>query len=957
MNNIFDNHFVCVYTKKIQLKKNIEEENILFVQGIYKKIYIIDRNDIGNRTDISNLSLENIPHTWYFDDVLKYYNCYFDNVFYPYAIPKTEQEMLEEPIGLVQRYNNYCIERDSYKKAIVLVCLQKEPDSCSYNVHYYMNLDIINNIILQKREPRAHLFFSMVEKAKLEDISKKTQHEMNLIMNNTTKFETNQEHLKFLTNDHVNLKSNYQLFNYQKDDILWMDHIESQVSSGNNKINYNYIMAYDALNDFTVINDTLIPNHIDISNNIQENTFEYYGGNLISEVGLGKTLTTLCHIAKTRYNNFDAYISNNVSTCCYHYKRGRKKGQSCNKEKQTEFFCKEHENSLFIDKPKYKLTNLENMLLSQYTYHSNGNDYLYTNSSLIICPNHLCDEWLKEYYEKMHGLRVLLIVTYEQYSNLTLADILFSDVVIVSYQFLINPNYINKRPKIMFIDDLSNLFSQTNEESYTQAIQKVLSTPITCNLSLFHWKRIVLDEFHEVRKTSKPNLLYEVIGTFSSDFKWNISATPFANSIDGFLDVLNFTTSKKTRNFSKVQDWHIDALLEYGFDSTIIPECKSLFKRNKRESIQDEYLGNQITNTIHLLSFTDQERSIYESYRLGHQESSVDFLIKMCCHVELFNDTKNLIQNCKTLDEVKSVMSQFNEQQKQEMMNNLSSIENEIELLTTLLENNNNVEKEEIIKQEIANKKRQYTNLKKNYEKIDSTCRYLNTVIKNISEGSTENCPVCLDSIEENSLTILSCGHKYCWDCVCGIAKMYKYDSTIKCPHCNGLIDKNNIYRIKNNSVNESTNDTIQGLIQEVKSTKIGNIIHYLRNLNSEDKCILFSQWDHLLKKVGSILEDYNIGVINLQGTVFQKKNQIDSFKNDPTIKILMLSSNNAASGMNLTIANKIIFLEPVYGTKKYRQDIENQAIGRSDRLSQTKPIEVIRFIIKDTVEEEIINQ
>jgi hypothetical protein len=243
MNNIFDDHFVCVYTKKIQLKKNIEEENILFVQGIYKKIYIIDRNDIGNRTDISNLSLENIPHTWYFDDILKYYNYYFDNIFYPYAIPKTEQEMLEEPIGLVQRYNNYCIERDSYKKANVLVSLQKETDSCSYNVHYYMNLDIINNIILQKREPRANLFFSMVEKAKHEDISRKTQNEMNLIMNNTTKFETNQEHLKILTNDHVNLKSNYQLFNYQKDDIMWMEHIESQVSSGNNKINYKYTMA------------------------------------------------------------------------------------------------------------------------------------------------------------------------------------------------------------------------------------------------------------------------------------------------------------------------------------------------------------------------------------------------------------------------------------------------------------------------------------------------------------------------------------------------------------------------------------------------------------------------------------------------------------------------------------------------------------------------------------------
>ena len=61
-----------------------------------------------------------------------------------------------------------------------------------------------------------------------------------------------------------------------------------------------------------------------------------------------------------------------------------------------------------------------------------------------------------------------------------------------------------------------------------------------------------------------------------------------------------------------------------------------------------------------------------------------------------------------------------------------------------------------------------------------------------------------------------------------------------------------------------------------------------------------------------------------------------------------MLSSRNAASGINLTIANKIILLEPVYGSFEYRKNIEEQAIGRADRIGQKSPIDVYRFIISE---------
>jgi SNF2 family DNA or RNA helicase len=41
---------------------------------------------------------------------------------------------------------------------------------------------------------------------------------------------------------------------------------------------------------------------------------------------------------------------------------------------------------------------------------------------------------------------------------------------------------------------------------------------------------------------------------------------------------------------------------------------------------------------------------------------------------------------------------------------------------------------------------------------------------------------------------------------------------------------------------------------------------------------------------------------------------------------------------------------------KQYRRDIEYQAIARSHRIGQEKPVTVIRFLIKNTVEENIYN-
>ena len=111
-----------------------------------------------------------------------------------------------------------------------------------------------------------------------------------------------------------------------------------------------------------------------------------------------------------------------------------------------------------------------------------------------------------------------------------------------------------------------------------------------------------------------------------------------------------------------------------------------------------------------------------------------------------------------------------------------------------------------------------------------------------------------------------------------------------------------------------------------------------------------------MFANVGEVLDDYGIKNVFCKGNVWQRDKAIREFNSDKNIKVIMLSSESAASGTNLTKAEMVILLDPVYGTYEYRRNTEWQAIGRAYRMGQTKQVQVVRFIVKNTVEEEIYN-
>jgi SNF2 family DNA or RNA helicase len=115
-------------------------------------------------------------------------------------------------------------------------------------------------------------------------------------------------------------------------------------------------------------------------------------------------------------------------------------------------------------------------------------------------------------------------------------------------------------------------------------------------------------------------------------------------------------------------------------------------------------------------------------------------------------------------------------------------------------------------------------------------------------------------------------------------------------------------------------------------------------------KCIVFSQWTSLLDLVEPMLGELGIPWLRLDGTTRDRAGIVTSFQ-DPLGPPLLLSSLKAGgTGLNLTAADHVFLLDPWWNPAA-----EDQAADRAHRIGQTRTVNVVRLVAKDTIEEGIL--
>jgi superfamily II DNA or RNA helicase len=136
----------------------------------------------------------------------------------------------------------------------------------------------------------------------------------------------------------------------------------------------------------------------------------------------------------------------------------------------------------------------------------------------------------------------------------------------------------------------------------------------------------------------------------------------------------------------------------------------------------------------------------------------------------------------------------------------------------------------------------------------------------------------------------------------------------------------------------------------DVPCAKLGALVEQLGEvIGGGHRALVFSQFTGFLAKVRDRLDLEGIDYCYLDGRTRKRDQVIERFKQG-TDPVFLISLKAGGFGLNLTEADYCFMLDPWWNPA-----IEAQAIDRTHRIGQTRPVIVYRMIARDTIEEKVV--
>ncbi|MGH2903536.1 MAG: SNF2-related protein [Solirubrobacteraceae bacterium] len=130
---------------------------------------------------------------------------------------------------------------------------------------------------------------------------------------------------------------------------------------------------------------------------------------------------------------------------------------------------------------------------------------------------------------------------------------------------------------------------------------------------------------------------------------------------------------------------------------------------------------------------------------------------------------------------------------------------------------------------------------------------------------------------------------------------------------------------------------------------KLGALVQQLEEVVSGGhRALVFSQFTGFLAKARERLEHEGIDYCYLDGRTRRRERVLQRFK-DGADPVFLISLKAGGFGLNLTEADYCFLLDPWWNPAT-----EAQAIDRTHRIGQTRPVNVYRMISRNTIEEKV---
>ncbi|EPQ67026.1 Bgt-5364 [Blumeria graminis f. sp. tritici] len=521
----------------------------------------------------------------------------------------------------------------------------------------------------------------------------------------------------------------------------------------------------------------------------------------------------------------------------------------------------------------------------------------------------------------------------------------------LSYYIYHGTNRIKDVEKLATYDLVITTYGSVASEFNNRIKKKNGSYP----LEQINWFRVMLDEAHMIREQSTQQ--FKAICRLAANRRWAITGTPVQNRLEDLGALMSFLRIKpfdEKGGFAQ----HIMAPFKM-CDPEILPKLRLLVDSITLRRLKDRIDLPPRHDHLVKLEFSEEERPVYDIFA----KNAKDRIKAMVGQHESALSGKSYVHILQSILRLRLICAHGKDLLSDDdlkVMNGISK-DSAIDLDS---DGDGNDESSGLTQKEV-------------YDMFNL-----------MKQTNADVCLICAGKIGPSDTLDLDgdvkhgevigfmtpCYHIICTNCI----KKYKFDieeysqgqPRINCPICQQNI-KVSYSPLRKEGSNENEESTLKqkNLPRQGKCisgyrgphTKTKALLEDL-NLSRQEsellpseppiKSVVFSGWTAHLDLIQIALEENRFKFVRLDGKMSRtaRSAAMDTFREDPSVLIILVSITAGGLGLNLTTANKVYIMEP-----QYNPAAESQAIDRVHRLGQKREVEAKRYIMKDSFEEKML--
>ena len=501
--------------------------------------------------------------------------------------------------------------------------------------------------------------------------------------------------------------------------------------------------------------------------------------------------------------------------------------------------------------------------------------------TLILCPLSVMSNWSGQAAHHVKTKHQLRILTYHGQGNKGLTPEQFQDydLVITTYQTM-------------------------TQELFPFGKDKQEPVPAKKGLFSIKWRRIVLDEGHNIRNPKAKMAI--AASSLMGQSRWILTGNPIVNSLKDLYSHVKFL-----RMSGGLAEFDI-------FNGTLIRPLKNN-DPNARLLLQ------ALMSTLCLRRMKDMKFIDLRLPEIVFHKMPVKLLSHEQERYDAFkSEAKGLLEAAKSKKGDGSTMTHL------------------LEVLLRLRQTCNHW------KLCGEDRVRKVLELVEENRAVDITNAANRSALQDLLQirmDSQEECPVCMDSMSTPVIT--ACAHAFCRECIEKVIQTQQ-----KCPMCRTELPNNDLLIEPAAGFGESEEEL--QIDADTTSSKIEALVQVLKasTKDKDVKTVVFSQWTSFLDLVQTQLVKHGLNFTRLDGKMNPTRRDvaIQTLNEDAECKVLLASLSVCSVGLNLVAANQVVLSDSWWAPA-----IEDQAVDRVHRLGQTRDCKVIRLVVEDTIEDEVL--